>query len=1087
MNTKFIRICIFIGLFLQTTAMMAQRNVFRAANATITASLPLSSGAIANLNDGSTTTTAFFNRPASSTLELTIVCAKPERVEDYTINFTTATFSARDITFFGSQNGTTWTLLDTKTGPLVTINSVFTNANSYTYYKYVFTNFNTTTIRISEISGFGTEILAPILTTTPGATGNLGMLSWTQEIRGTGEYEIQRSSPGSSLALIKTVAQSVLSLQEDTLKRNTTYFYKVRVKKGSVFGPYSEIKELITTDDKLVNKPILTGMASLTTSTTANLNWSLPMGGPGTFTLERSLNGTDFTLLKTLDKAVNTFADTTLTHNTSYWYRVIGKNDISSSPYSDAIKITTINDALLTAPVMQATAPTGTQAVLSWNLAFNTKGGFEVEKSTDGTNFTLMGKFDKAVITYIEESLKPNTPYWYRVRAFNYIGKSPYSTPVKITTNGIKGLPADITDDGGALTVTADNSGGANAAEGSSKFIDNNISTKWLVFNAQVGQSLSAVYAPKGAYIVTGYTLSTANDSPARDPKDWRFEGSDDNAAWTVLDTRTNQLGAAAERITTYSYSIANPGTKAFKFYRIAFTSNNNSTDIVRYQIAEWQILGLDPGSPDIPTNLAVTATTTNTISLSWAQDKTIPVKGFILQRSVDGLFFEAIDTLESTVTSFIDRNLYDGANYYYRLNAIGDRPTAVSAWSNVAMGKTTATDGLPLTPAYLMAIAVGEKEIKLQWTDRSTDETGFLLERSQDNVLFEELKTLAPNTNTFADASVWPATNYYYRISAIKEKTKSVYSNVLKVLTMGANSAPLRPNAEALSICTGTGEFKLAINAISPGPGNESTQKLKVTGIKAGDERSVKFFSSYSFNPVVAPSTIFGKDEIPTIGGIANFSVTTTGIAVPGDSALVMLTVKDNGGTNGFASDSTEFLVKIKFTTLALKVISDQKNDTVARYAVVNFTGITNFPDQTRFQWADAEGIIGSRNGIKLSVIPKRKTTYTLTATTPMGCTATASITILPKDSVLLVSNVLTPNQDGKNDTWMVWGIEKIPNNEVKVMDRQGRLVFTTRNYRNDWDGTHNGVVLPQGGYYYVIETNDGRKAQTGVLTIIK
>jgi gliding motility-associated-like protein len=1074
MNMKFIRILFFLCFLMQGTTLLAQKNIFRAGEVTIKASAALSDGTFDNFNDENPDNYSYFSAPSSDQIDIIFKCLTPQKLNEYSIAFYDLSYSAKTIVLSGSVNGTTWTVLDTKTGPAGSINATISPTTSYQYYKFSFKSLQGSLLVINEISAYGEGLTAPTLTARAGSVGSIANLSWTKEIRGVGSYELERSTDRVNFTLLKTMDELVLTYAEDALQRNTAYWYRIRAKKGELYSAYSEVKEIITASDVIVNAPSLTATASETLSSTANLSWALPIGGPGTFELERSLNGTDFTLLKSLGKAVTTYVDATLTHHTDYWYRLRGKNDISTSPYSVVRKITTINDALLSAPALQVAAPTGTQAILSWTLAFNTEGGFELEKSIDGTNFIAMGKLNKSISSYTEESLTPNTDYWYRIRAYNYTGNSPYSAVVKVTTNNVKGLPADITDDGGKLTVSADNSGGADGGEGSSKFIDNNIATKWLIFNAQTGQSLSAVYEPKGAYVVTGYTLSTANDASGRDPKNWTFEGSDDNAAWTVLDTRTNQLGAAAERITTYSYQIATPGTKAFKFYRIAFTSNNGSNDIVRYQISEWQIMGLDPGSPDIPASLAVTGSTINTINLSWTQDKTIPVKELILQRSQDGLFYEAIDTLESTVSSFTDRNLYDGATYYYRLKAVGERPTAVSGWSNVATGKTLVTDGLPLVPADLIATAIKDAEISLQWKDRSSDETGFLLERSRDNVLFEEVKTLAANTSTFIDQTVWPGTYFYYRIAALKDKTKSAYSNVLKVLTTGINTAPLTTSPLIpRKICTGTGEYSLAFNGVSPGPAFEKIQKLTVTGVKAGDEESKKFFSAYSFNPVVT-------------NGIVNYKVTTTGLAVPGDSAMVMVTVKDDGGTVGFASDSTEFLVKVYFVPFTVKIASDKGTENLSRYTSVNLTASTEFPDQTRYEWADADGIDGARNGIKLLVRPKRSTIYTVTATTPTGCTATASIVLSPQDS-LVISNVLTPNRDGKNDTWMVWGIEKIPNAEVKVMDRQGRLVFSRKNYTNDWDGSYNGAALPQGGYYYVIETNDGNKPKTGVLTIIK
>ena len=77
-------------------------------------------------------------------------------------------------------------------------------------------------------------------------------------------------------------------------------------------------------------------------------------------------------------------------------------------------------------------------------------------------------------------------------------------------------------------------------------------------------------------------------------------------------------------------------------------------------------------------------------------------------------------------------------------------------------------------------------------------------------------------------------------------------------------------------------------------------------------------------------------------------------------------------------------------------------------------------------------------------------------------------------------VSQALTPNGDGINDTWMIYNIENHPNNIVRVYNRWGDEVFSARSYQNDWDGRYvksNGSVgsdsiLPDASsYYYQID----------------
>lgn len=73
--------------------------------------------------------------------------------------------------------------------------------------------------------------------------------------------------------------------------------------------------------------------------------------------------------------------------------------------------------------------------------------------------------------------------------------------------------------------------------------------------------------------------------------------------------------------------------------------------------------------------------------------------------------------------------------------------------------------------------------------------------------------------------------------------------------------------------------------------------------------------------------------------------------------------------------------------------------------------------------------------------------------------------------DGQVLISEFVSPNGDGINDTWLVKEINRYPNNEVRILTRSGFEVFYTQGYKNDWSGTRNGSPLPEGSYYYRID----------------
>jgi gliding motility-associated-like protein len=91
-------------------------------------------------------------------------------------------------------------------------------------------------------------------------------------------------------------------------------------------------------------------------------------------------------------------------------------------------------------------------------------------------------------------------------------------------------------------------------------------------------------------------------------------------------------------------------------------------------------------------------------------------------------------------------------------------------------------------------------------------------------------------------------------------------------------------------------------------------------------------------------------------------------------------------------------------------------------------------------------------------------------------GC-ATANIKIVVMCDTLRIYNGFSPNNDGKNDIFVVDGIEDYPNTLVQVYNRWGNQVYNNPDYHNDWDGTFYGQQLPDGTYFYVVLLATGER----------
>jgi gliding motility-associated-like protein len=80
----------------------------------------------------------------------------------------------------------------------------------------------------------------------------------------------------------------------------------------------------------------------------------------------------------------------------------------------------------------------------------------------------------------------------------------------------------------------------------------------------------------------------------------------------------------------------------------------------------------------------------------------------------------------------------------------------------------------------------------------------------------------------------------------------------------------------------------------------------------------------------------------------------------------------------------------------------------------------------------------------------------------------------------------IITPNGDGINDLWKVEEIKQYQPCKLVIYSRWGDELFSDNNYNNTWDGTYKGKTLPEGTYYFVLETADG-KVYKGAINILK
>ena len=88
---------------------------------------------------------------------------------------------------------------------------------------------------------------------------------------------------------------------------------------------------------------------------------------------------------------------------------------------------------------------------------------------------------------------------------------------------------------------------------------------------------------------------------------------------------------------------------------------------------------------------------------------------------------------------------------------------------------------------------------------------------------------------------------------------------------------------------------------------------------------------------------------------------------------------------------------------------------------------------------------------------------------------------------SCLFIPNWFTPNGNNQEDIWRIEGFE-YENLRLKVFNVMGQLIYTTESSTYiPWNGNYNGKPLPEGDYYYLIESTVNDSRYSGYVTLLR
>ncbi|MBS1687038.1 MAG: gliding motility-associated C-terminal domain-containing protein, partial [Bacteroidetes bacterium] len=204
--------------------------------------------------------------------------------------------------------------------------------------------------------------------------------------------------------------------------------------------------------------------------------------------------------------------------------------------------------------------------------------------------------------------------------------------------------------------------------------------------------------------------------------------------------------------------------------------------------------------------------------------------------------------------------------------------------------------------------------------------------------------------------------------------------------------------------------------------------------------------------------------------GGVSN----TTGLDQNLIAGTYGVTVTDSRGCA-----QTYQVVVPQPDSLHITITPDHPIVTLGETTVIQ--AISNSPYEVMYTWSPADGL-SNTNASNVTVTTNNDVVYTVTAyINPHGehCSVVLQVPVTVVSIYnVFVPNVFTPNGDGKNDFFEIYGDKKtFKFVEVSVYDRWGERVFFSNDVNFQWDGTFKSAQLEPGTFVYnvTVEFIDG------------
>lgn len=645
-------------------------------------------------------------------------------------------------------------------------------------------------------------------------------VNWTA-YTGTGtEIEVLRSTVNNNTAsnwrIAGTVPANQTSFVDDKLNASTTYYYRLRAINSGNISAWSATTGATTQ----ALPPLPTAPGSLSVQNVAlasiGLSWADNSNNEDNFEVYRSVgNNSGYEKLATLGANSTTYTDIDLLPHTLYYYRVVSKNVTGNSANSNEVSATTLNSTPSIAVVTDKSLRYDEQLFINLSASdadydFIVFGAPSLPSFAqlfdygDGTAILQLTPTIADLGTVQAEISIADAFGGLSTRTFNINVNSNHSPVIAVTGT----LPIAVKESYlGTVQLTAtdaDNDAITWSLVNAPAFVSTQISGNTLTLNALPSLDHAGTY--QVTVVATDVNGATTEQGVTINVSDY-----DPNYGLLVNFTKSNITGYggfAPSPWTNIGTHLTGGATITFPYTSGQLTRNdgvpNSGVTITLAQ--SW--IGADIGGMTTGGLIYPVSVSQSYLYHSSATAQTIVINGLnpigkynlklFSSRSeagrstiftVNGVSVPIATSMNASVTADFN-SITPASDGKITISVARGSGSSSAIVNSLVIEAYFDGNTLPPPPTNLQASLDANNDVQLTWTDVASNESGYQVFRSTDNINFSKIADVGIDVSSYLDASVVFGNTYYFKVRAINAIGNSDYSNTVSLAP--ANSAPV-------------------------------------------------------------------------------------------------------------------------------------------------------------------------------------------------------------------------------------------------------------------------------------------------------